>query len=142
MLEDFIKYLQENKLSENTYQSYVSDVKTYAKYYKDSYGENFSNLDHSDIQSYIYFLKNHLNRRPSTINRHLSSLKIYNEFLISKHIQDNMAISKRDFIKIQPCFVKEDLPEVKQMQKLCHAAKDEKRDFCLITLAIYGGSSK
>lgn len=139
MLEDFIKYLQENKLSENTYQSYVSDVKMYMKYYEDSYGENLEKLNGADIKTYISYLKNQTDTKPTTVNRYLSSLKSYNEFLVQNKIQNDIVISKRDFIKIQPVFVKEDLPEEKEINKLKHVAVDNKRDYCLICLATYGG---
>ena len=40
MEEKFIEFMKDNRLSENTYTSYVIDVKLFKKYYKDSYGED------------------------------------------------------------------------------------------------------
>lgn len=139
MIEKFKEYLINLKLSENTYKSYIYDLKQYMKYYEDSYGEKLSTLNSFDIQTYKYYLKNRMNRKPTTINRTLTSIKTYNEFLISNNIQNDLVISKRDFIKIQPSFDREDVPLDKQINLLKHAASSNKRDFCLIILATYGG---
>lgn len=139
MIEEFKKYLIDLKLSENTYKSYISDLKQYKKYYEDSYGEKLSILNSSDILTYKSYLKNRKNRKPTTINRNLTSLKAYNEFLISKGIQIDLVISKRDFIKIQPSFDREDIPIDKQINLLKHTASSNKRDYCVIILATYGG---
>lgn len=49
MLERFKKYMIDNKLSENTYNSYLLDVNKYMNYYYDSYGETLVKLNSSDI---------------------------------------------------------------------------------------------
>ena len=80
MLERFKKYMIDNKLSENTYNSYLLDVNKYMNYYYDSYGETLVKLYSSDIQSYKFYLKNNINQKPTTINRDLNALDKYNEF--------------------------------------------------------------
>ena len=139
MLEDFKNFMIENKLSENTYKSYMLDVKLYIKYYKDSYGEDFEKLNSIDIQSYKSYLKNNENQKPSTINRKLNGLKKFNEYLVASNIQCDIVIDKRDYIKIAPNFVKEDVPEEKEVNKLIHKAGESKRDTCIIIIASNGG---
>lgn len=139
MLTEFKNYMIENKLSENSYKSYLSDLKQYIKYYEDSYGEKLVELISSDIQTYISYLKNRLNRKPSGINRMLTSLKTYNDFLIKKGIQTDCVISKRDYIKIQPNYDRNDIPKIKQILQLLHASSKNVRDYCVLTLAAYGG---
>ena len=139
MLEDFKNYMIENKLSENTYKSYILDVKLYIKYYKDSYGEDFEKLNSIDIQSYKSYLKNIENQKPSTINRKLNALKKFNEYLVANNIQRDIVIDKRDYIKIAPNFVKKDVPEEKEINKLIHKAGESKRDTCIMILASNGG---
>ena len=139
MLEDFKKYMIKNKLSENTYKSYLLDVKLYINYYKDSYGEDFEKLNSIDIQTYKYYLKNIENQKPVTINRKLNALKKFNEYLVDKGIQNDIVIDKRDYIKIAPNFVKKDAPDEKEINKLIHKAVDSKRDTCIIILASNGG---
>ena len=139
MLEDFKNYMIENKLSENTYKSYILDVKLYIKYYKDSYGEDFEKLNSIDIQSYKSYLKNIETQKPSTINRTLNALKKFNEYLVANNIQRDIVIDKRDYIKIAPNFVKKDVPEEKEINKLIHKAGESKRDTCIMILASNGG---
>ncbi len=139
MLEDFKKYMIKNKLSENTYKSYLLDVKLYINYYKDSYGEDFEKLNSIDIQTYKSYLKNIENQKPVTINRKLNALKKFNEYLVDKGIQNDIVIDKRDYIKIAPNFVKKDAPDEKEINKLIHKAVDSKRDTCIIILASNGG---
>lgn len=139
MLEDFKKYMIKNKLSENTYKSYLLDVKLYINYYKDSYGEDFKKLNSIDIQTYKSYLKNIENQKPVTINRKLNALKKFNEYLVDKGIQNDIVIDKRDYIKIAPNFVKKDAPDEKEINKLIHKAVDSKRDTCIIILASNGG---
>ena len=139
MLEDFKKYIIKNKLSENTYKSYLLDVKLYINYYKDSYGEDFEKLNSIYIQTYKSYLKNIENQKPVTINRKLNALKKFNEYLVDKGIQNDIVIDKRDYIKIAPNFVKKDAPDEKEINKLIHKAVDSKRDTCIIILASNGG---
>ena len=139
MLEDFKKYMIKNKLSENTYKSYLLDVKLYINYYKDSYGEDFEKLNSIDIQTYKSYLKNIENQKPVTINRKLNALKKFNEYLVDKGIQNDIVIDKRDYIKIAPNFVKKDAPDEKEINKLIHKAVDSKSDTCIIILASNGG---
>ena len=139
MLEDFKNYMIKNKLSENTYKSYLLDVNLYITYYKDSYGEEFEKLNSIDIQSYKSYLKNIENQKPSTINRKLNALKKFNEYLVASNIHCNIVIDKRDYIKIAPNFVKKDVPDEKELNKLIHKAGESKRDTCIIVLASNGG---
>lgn len=139
MLEDFKEYMINEKLSENTYNSYLFDINKYIKYYEDSYGEKLIKLNGSDVQSYKSYLQNIINQKPTTINRNLNALKKYNEFLVYKGIQCDIVIDKRDYIKIPTTFVKDDVPDEKEINKLIHKTVDNKRDNCILTLATYGG---
>ena len=112
MIEEFEKYLIELKLSQNTYSSYTSDLKQYIEYYEDSYGEKLTKLTGSDIQTYISYLKNRKNLKPTSINRKITALKTYNGFLVHNKIQDNIVINKRSI---------------------------SLRDYCVIVIAAYGG---
>ena len=100
MLDKFIEYMKNEGIAENTYKSYTSDVKLFQNYYKDSYGEELKTLTHADISMYkSYLLKE--NMVASTVNRKLSSLKLYNQFLIEQNIQSDIVIVEKDFIKFQ-----------------------------------------
>lgn len=141
--EKFLNYMLEEKLSENSYKSYLQDVEKFKKYYFNSYGEELKELIHSDISMYINYLKKN-GYIPTSINRNLSALKKYNLFLIKENIQDNIVITKKDYIKIQSLMMpKEEIPKPQEINKLKHFAlkdlKNPERDFCLICIFSYGG---
>lgn len=142
MLDKFIEYMKNEGMSENTYQSYASDVKLFQHYYEDSYDEKLQILTHSDISMYKSYLLNQ-NMVAGTINRKLSALKLYNQFLINQNIQSDIAIKAKDYIKIQKSMVKKKLPSESDIKKLKHFAnkdeKNSKRDYCFIILLLYGG---
>lgn len=136
---EFENYLTSKKLSNNSIKSYISDLKQYMKYYEDSYGEKLVKLNDCDVQMYISYLKNREERKAATINRALTSLKAYNQFLIEKGLQDSCVISDRDYIKVQANYARNDIPEEKQIIQLLHSASKNPRDYCILVLASYGG---
>ena len=89
--------------------------------------------------TYKSYLKNIENQKPSTINRKLNALKKFNEYLVANNIQCDIVIDKRDYIKIAPNFVKKDVPEEKEINKLIYKAGESKRDTCIMILASNGG---
>ena len=75
---DFIK--NEKKLSDNTFQSYKRDILQYQSYI------NMNNLDYSkineaNIKDYLVYL-NDLNKKASTISRHLASIRLFYQYLL------------------------------------------------------------
>ena len=89
-LNEFKNYLISCSKSENTISSYISDLEQYFKQYP--------TLTRDNILKY----KNSLSgNSASTINRKLSSLKQYNEYLLSTKQADGIYILKEDFIKVQ-----------------------------------------
>lgn len=142
MSEKFIEYLRNNGLAENTCNSYNKDVELFKKYYEDSYGEKLDKLVHADISMYY----NHLLKTGVTsasVNRKIASLKNYNLFLIDNGIQDNMVILDKDYIKIQTSMISKTIPTIQEINKLKHFTsrddKNAKRDYCFISIFIYGG---
>lgn len=142
MLEEFILFMQNRSLSQNTYESYVRDIQLFKKYYEDSYGEELSTLLHADLLMYRTYLFNN-NMSALTINRKIAAIKMYNLFLIEKGIQDNLIVTDRDYIKVQKSMIEKEIPSVQDINKLKHfACKDEKnakRNYCCIAIFVYGG---
>ena len=142
MINGFIKYMEENRLSKNSINSYYSDVKLFEEYYKESYGENLNKLVSADVRMYKQYLLNK-NLSPKTINRKLTAIRTYNEFLIEKNIQNEIVIRNKDYIKIQASITNKNIITSQDVNKLKHyAAKDEKnskRDYCFIILLTNGG---
>jgi len=142
MEEKFIEFMKNQRLSENTYKSYASEIKIYKQYYFDSYGEELVQLIHGDIAMYSsYLYKN--NTSSKTINRKMAALKQYNLFLISEGIQQDVVILDKDYIKIQNSMIAKTIPSIQEINKLIHyACKDEKnakRDRCFMILFVYAG---
>lgn len=142
MIEEFKKYLLNETLSENTYNSYLNDIEKFIEYYKNKYDEEFTTLDHPDVVTYINDMKKE-GRSPATINRKLSALKKYNIFLVEKNIQENIVIRDKDYIKFQGSIISEPIPEHKEISKIKHSiykeSKNPKRDYCVFILLTYGG---
>ena len=142
MEEKFIEFMKDRGKQENTYSSYCSDIKIFKKYYQDSYGEELKNLIHADILMYVSFLRQN-NIAPTTINRKIAALKEYNLFLIAEGVQDRIAILDKDYIKIQRTMVQKTIPSIQEINKLKHFTsrddKNSKRDYCFISIFVYGG---
>ena len=142
MHEKFIEFMKENSLSENTYLSYASDIKLFEKYYEESYGEKLNELIHADVKMYCnYLIKNNI--ASSTINRKIAAIKEYNLFLIYEGLQKDVVITDKDYIKIQKSMISKTIPTEQEINRLkhfsCRDEKNAKRDYCLITIFIYGG---
>ena len=143
MIDGFKDFMEnELRLSENSINSYYSDVILYENYYKDSYDEDLIELVYADVKMYKQYLLNN-SIAPKTINRKLTSLRTYNNFLIQKKIQTEMVIKDRDFIKIQKSKLNNNIISIQDVNKIKHYAakdlKDSKRDFCFISILCYGG---
>jgi len=142
MNEQFIDFMKNEGLSENTYNSYANDIKIFKKYYEDSYGEELTQLIHADISMYITYLKNH-SSASTTINRKVAAIKQYNLFLINIGVQDSIVIKDKDYIRIQKSMIPKQIPTQQEINKLKHFAcrdeKNAKRDYCFISIFVYGG---
>jgi len=141
-MEKFILYMKEQNISDNTCNSYANDIKLYKKYYKDSFGEDLTNLIHEDISMYRSYLLKH-NISAISINRKISALKMYNEFLVHEDLQEKVIIIDKDYIKVQKSMIQKQLPSERDINMLkhfsCRDEKNSKRDFCIIILLLYAG---
>lgn len=138
MQEKFIEYMKENRLSENTISSYAADVRLFIKYFKDQFDEDVIKIEHIIVTEYIKALKNQ-KRTAETINRKISAIKMYNDFLIEIGIQNENVIKPKDYIKLQPKLMAPYSPTEKEVLKLKLTAKDNKRDLAIITTFAHGG---
>ena len=88
--EEFTQYLINLGKSKNTISSYITDI--------EQYFSQFSTITRANILKYR---KQISNLASTTINRKLSSLKQYNEFLFHNGYIDTIHIIKADYINIQ-----------------------------------------
>ena len=77
--EDFRQYLLlEKKYSNNTANSYIEDLETFIKYFKNK--KSLKKINRNDINDYITFLSNNLSAK--SVSRHISSLKTFYKYLL------------------------------------------------------------
>jgi len=89
-IEQYKNYLINQAKSSNTISSYVSDLNHF-----------FTLHDEISRDSIIRYKEEISGLSSSSINRKLSSLKSFNEFLFMLGLIDSIKIIKRDFIKVQ-----------------------------------------
>jgi len=145
LLTSFTQYLTETKNnSPNTIKSYIHDLESYFKYHNiNTNNTNQSNqqpspLTRPNILSYKHYLQHTKQTNAKTINRILSSLKSYNEFLILNHpnIQQSLIILSSDYIKIQRSSTSPTNITLKEAIKFMDKIKSSEpyRNYAIVTL--------
>lgn len=77
--EEFNQYLLlEKKYSSNTADSYMEDMETFIKYFKEK--KTLKKINKKDIDDYITYLNSYL--KDKSLSRHISSLKTFYKFLM------------------------------------------------------------
>ena len=141
MLQQFSEYLHTLGKSANTAAAYCRDVSLYLKWCQATFGEQPVKLYRANVLEYISFMRNVKGYNPRTVNRHLSSLRSLNDWLIESGRQTEAAVLPNDFMKIQlqyasPCTVtKKDVEMFRQ--RLLESGS--KRDYAIATLYAYSG---
>lgn len=146
ILNDFKKYMINNQKSENTIKSYILHVKEYVIWFEDTYGKGFHKLYRENILDYRSYLVNvkkyrGKNLNVKTINAKLSSIGLFNKFLIEEKVQEDIVIKDDDMIKIQTSYANP--AEINKLdvenfrQKILEAG--DKRLYAMVTLLSYAG---
>jgi len=97
----FKSYMEDAKMGEETFKSYMGNVGRYFKWYEESYGLPPGILYRSNIKDFKSYLLSIKNFHPATANYYLSALMKFNEFLIEEEYQTDPVVSKADYLKIQ-----------------------------------------
>ena len=74
--------------SDNTETNYLLDLDNYEDYIK-KYRINFKNITYNEITKYNKYLKEELKLSPSSISRHLSTLRSFYNYLLSEQVVQN-----------------------------------------------------
>ena len=142
---EFKKYLENNYSNNfqgenNTLKAYTSDVKQFINYFEQKLDIDIITFSRADIIEYKNYMLNELNYRPSTINRKLSSLSIYENFLIENSFKNEKSIRKKDFYKITIPYITSDMLPKKTMKKVkLKAGNTNIRDYLIIVFLSEGG---
>lgn len=147
LLSNFTQYLTETKNnSPNTIKSYIHDLTKYFEYHNNnqtlSPTSNLT-LTRPEILAYKQYLQQTKAINAKTINRILSSLKSYNEFLILTHpeLQQSLLILSTDYIKIQKSFTSPTNITLKEAIKFMDKIKSSEpyRNYAIVTLIVNTG---
>lgn len=141
MIDLFAKYLQEEGKSENTIKGYVQSVTGFLKWFDESKGIEFKKLHRENVREYISFLKTVKGSKPKTINTKVNALVKFNEFLMETQVQDDMVLSKKDYVKVQQQFASLAKVEFKDVEKFRQMILDSgnKRNYAIVSLLAYAG---
>ncbi len=105
-MEDFADYLcNERKLSQNTLDSYLRDIKIFEKYIADN-NQPLNCVTKTGIISYLIFLQKN-GKAASTISRNLASIRAYYQFLLN-----NRYVSEDPTLNLESPKVEKKLPSV------------------------------
>lgn len=140
-LEEFAIHLRATGKSDNTVKGYLADINLYFKWFDESYALECTALYRQNVLEYVSYLKNVKLQNAKTINHKLSSLRSYNEYLISIGIQENIVVQKTDMIKVQTEYAsltKITEIDVKQFMQRVLESKN-KRNYAIVMICAYAG---
>lgn len=148
LIEEFKRKMYLDGKSARTIEVYANSIKEYLRWFYDSYGnDEFKRLYRENILEYKCYLKNikrsaHSgnNLCPKSINSKLSALICFNELMEP----DNIAVSKRDLIKIQaeivsPTSITKKEVEAFRQIVLSSEGCTARRNFAIVTILAYAG---
>lgn len=141
MLDIFREWLENEGKSVNTVKSYVRHIKNYLNWFQESFNIPFSKLYRENILDYISYLLNIQELKAKSINAKIAALVKLNEYLIEIKIQDNMVVSKKDYLKIQIDYVSPATISRSDVESFRQSVLENKskRDYAIVTLLAYSG---
>lgn len=141
LTEDFRSYLEERGKSKNTILSYVRTITTYSSWYQESLGAKVQKLYRANILDYISYLRTVKQLSNGSVNSKLAALLCFNTFLLDTGVQEDLVLSKRDYLKVQQQFANPSTVSRQQVEEFRQRVLVEhgKRDYAIVTLLAYAG---
>lgn len=139
--DGFRSYLEEQGKSENTIQTYCRAVGLYVKWYRETFGQDAEQLYRINVLDYISYLRTVRKLSNQSVNLALAALQCLNEHLLETGAQNELTISKKDYLKVQqryasPSTVSREQVEAFRQQVLVGRGK---RDHAIVTVLAYAG---
>lgn len=136
-LTQYTAYLESQGKSINTIKSYWKDINAFFVYFTLSP----TTITRDQIIQYKDYLLKEKNNNAKSINRTLSSLKSYNEFLVLEGLQENLVVMSQDYISIQKQLVSPTKTTMKEMTKFMNKVKDNEppRNYYIVRLLLNTG---
>jgi integrase/recombinase XerD len=131
-LMQYTQYMESQNKSTNTIKSYIKDITAFFKYFN----TNPTTLTRDQITQYRDYLLNTKNIDAKSINRALSSLKSFNEFMVKENHQDSLVVLSVDYIKVQKSFTSPTNVSLKDTIKFINKIKEKEpyRNYAIVTL--------
>ena len=117
---EYESYLREQKLSENTLSSYLSDLDAFLIYLKENKVKNVLTIKRMTAEAYIEHMKD-MGKANSSISRTVASLKKFYSYLVSKE-----KVKQNPLLGVEVPRVKKKIPEAlttREMVKLLNQPK-------------------
>ena len=141
MNTEFLSYLRGMGKSPKTVAGYRRDVEQYLSWCEETFGERTKLRYRANVLAFMSYMRHIRGYSPKTVNRHLSSLRSYNDWLIESGQQSDTVILKNDFMKIQLQYASPSTVTKKDVeafrQRLLESGS--KRDYAIVTLFAYSG---
>lgn len=141
MINDFLFWLKENDKAENTIYNYKLAVNDYFEWFKRTFKKLPMALYVQNIRAYLQYLSDNKSLSAITINTKMYALQAFNNFLISKGLQQDVVISKSSRIKVQNGYTSPALFEKIHVNSFIQTVLEgnNKRDHSLVSLLAYTG---
>jgi len=111
-INKFLNFIEiDKKLSKNTLESYQRDILQYQEYINNS-KINFAKVTNDEILKYLEYLKN-LNKKASTISRHLASIRLFYQYLLK-----NKVVKEDPTVGIQSPKIEKKAPSILTSQEV------------------------
>ena len=137
-LTEYTNYMTEQNKSTNTINSYVKDINLFFEYFNTP--PTFT-ISRDQIIQYKEYLQNTKNMNAKSINRALSSLKSYNEFMIREGYMENLVVLSQHYISIQKTSMSPTKTTMKEMNKFMNKVKQNEvvRNYYIVRLLLNTG---
>ena len=136
-LTQYAQHLAEQNKANNTIKSYTKDIELFFKYFNLS--PNIILRD--QIKEYKDHLLTVKNNDAKSVNRSLSAIKSYNEFLVLKELQEDLVILSIDYMKIQKQLTSPTNTNIKEIIRFMNKIEknENKRNFHIVSLLLNTG---
>lgn len=144
LLNDFKEKMIAEDFSGNTIKNYISDVKTFCKWYQEvDIANDLKNVTHYHLGAYKDYLIHNQRKKSSSINRSIQTLRNFFQFMISKKLIKKNPSEKIKFLRqikrTQPrALTKKDIHKL--LSVTAHSSHGtQKRNYALIQILLQTG---
>lgn len=141
LLVEYRQFIIESGRADNTVKSYILTVKGYMSWYLESYDQELKQLTRPSILAYIAYLRTERQLTNRSINTKMAALQALNQFLVESGRQENLVLSKRDYLKVQTIYANPSTLSREEVESFRHRILSGQgpRDYAITTVLAYAG---